>query len=583
MRTVLLDAARRTSAVAVLPAIAVVVALASATGVAVPVAGSPSACQVEVGRAASPATAVLGQTIRVTITVRADCASLTQPLDVALGYDTSLAMGGSRIGDMKRSVPAFADGLDMSRSRVALLSYHRNVEFHAELTNDRAALVAAAEGLFPRPGSNMIMALRGLRAALQRGRDTALPETAQVAVLLVGSPHEGDAADVEAEAQRLKDDGILLVTVALGGGADLALLERIASSPEHVHAEGTSALYPDLLGHIAGTLGVIRLIGAEVRDRLPPDMPLVWGSDVPPGRPVNDALVWRYAVWPPGGAAITFELLPESLGRQPVSRGGVVELRFDRGPSETHPIPDQLVDIVPVPSATAPPTATATVGPSPTATQAPRPVYLPAAFDRACSPRRKGEDFVLVMDTSSSMLSRGPSGEPRLTAAVLAASRFVDALVLPVDRAAIVTFGGEARLVQRLTANRAALQFVLGGLFQFHGVGSRLDLGLAAAEDALFDPAHGYPGPQPQTDDPQRPRTVVVISDGISAEREAALALAAALRLRSVAVWAVGIGDPPDEAVLRGLAGDPARYARGEPEEALQAVFELIARGGCRE
>lgn len=556
--------------------------LAAASGDSGARAQAPAGCDVQAERVAAPARLILGETTRVTLTLSGACDELGLPMNAVLAYDTSLAMGGPRIGYMKDSVAAFVDAIDLGRSRVGLASFHGRTEVLSELTDDRAALVAAAESFFPRPGSDQVMALRAMHDILERGRAEGGDERLEVAILLAGSTHEGEPDAVIEAATALKDEDILLIVIAMTGEADFPTLEAVATSSEHFHVETSGILFPALLADIARDVSRVRLTGAEVRDTPDESMELVWGSDIPPARPVGDDLLWRYDVWPSDGITITYALEPQTIGRHPISQAAEAELRFDRGAAARVDIPVPEIEVLPVPSATGPPTVTPTPSPTPTATPPLRPAYLPYALRDHCRPRRAGADFALLVDTSSSMRSTQGRERPLLAEAVWAGAEFIDALDLPTDRMSVLSFDAEARTRLGLSANKAALKVALAGLFGGARVGSRLDHGIALGARVLTGEVDGgYPGPvPPRYQDPERERVLVVLTDGRAAPREA-LAAARAARDRGVTLYAIGLGPDVDASLLAQIAGDPSRYFESPSGEDLGAIYRGIARGGC--
>lgn len=551
-------------------------------------AQSGGACQARTEAIARPERVILGDSTRITMTVLASCETVDLPVHAVLAVDNNVSLGGSRMGYLRQAIEAFVGEIDFTSSRVGMLAYFSNVDMLVEPTSDPSEIVAATARFSPRLGTNMRLALLGAEDMLERAaaaRDPDAGAFTEVVVVLAGSEHEGDPEEVLDVAQRLKDRGVLIVSVALFGDADFAFLEALATSPEHFYVEGTGLLYPELLREVAGNISSVHLRSAYVTDVLPADdLELVWGSDVPPARVRDGALLWRYDVWPSAGVTITFELEPLRLGRMATSVESAVELHFDRGAPEMVPFPIPQIEVVPAPTQTGTPTDT----PPPTSTPAPTavilPAYLPLAINTWCKPDLRGTDFVLAIDTSSSMLQRAGDRAPHLMGATLAASRFVDALDLGPDRAAVITFGGTARRIQDLTASRPALQNALASLFRYASVGSRIDLGLRLGFDTLVAGGTGaYPGPiPPEYASPDRPRSIILLSDG-RAERGPALAAAADARADGVIIYTIGVGDDLDAELLRQLAGDPSRYYETRDGARLESIYLALAlERGCR-
>ena len=552
------------------------------------VAQPAGGCVATTDAVARPETVILGLSTRVTMTVQAACDAVDLPVHAVIAADNNVSLGGPRMGDLRKAIEAFVGEIDFSSSKVGLLAFFSHVDMLVELTDDPAEIVAATGSFFPRAGTNMVLALRGAEDMLDRAAadpSSAGTTYAEVVVLLSGSEHEGETDEVLEIAQRLKDRGVLIITVALFGDADFAFLEALATSPEHFYVEGTSLLYPDVLREVAGNISTVHLRSAYVSDELPDgDLELVWGSDVPPARIRDGALLWRYDVWPTAGVTITFELEPQRLGIMPISVASTVELIFDRGAPALVSFPIPEIEVVPPPTETGTPTATPIPSATPKPTAVILPAYLPLAINSWCKPDRRGADFVLAIDTSTSMLQRAADGEPHLMGATLAASRFVDALNLDGDRASIVTFGGTARRIQDLSASRGALQSALASLFKYVSTGSRIDLGMQMGlETLLAGGTSAYPGPiPPQYDTPDRPRSIILLTDG-RAERGPAIEAANRARSRGVTLYTIGVGDTLDADLLRDIAGDPSRYFETRDGARLESIYlQLATERGCR-
>ncbi len=552
------------------------------------IAQTGGGCLARTNAIAHPQRVILGDTTRVTMTVHALCEDVDLPIHAVLAADNNVSLGGPRMGDLRRAVEAFVGEIDFSVSKVGLLAYFSHVDMLVELTDDPSQIVAATGSFFPRAGTNMLLALRGAedmldRAAARRGSEDG--PYSEVVIIMAGSDHEGDPDEVLEIAQRLKDRGVLIVSVALFGDADFAFLEALATSPEHFYVEGTSLLYPDVLREVAGNISTVHLRSGFVNDELPAgDVELVWGSDIPPARIRDGALTWRYDVWPTNGVTITFELEPLRLGLMPTSVNSQVELLFDRGAPQIVPFPIPDIEVVPPPTETGTPTDTPPPTSTPKPTVALSPAYLPLAINSWCKPDLRGADFVLAIDTSTSMLQRAGDGAPHLMGATLAASRFVDALNLGADRASIITFGGTARRIQDLTPSLAALQSALASLFRYTSTGSRIDLGLLMGLETLrAGGTAAYPGPIPsEYATLDRPRSIILLTDG-RAERGPAIAAANEARDSGVTVYTIGVGDSLDSDLLRDVAGDPTRYFETRDGARLESIYLALAtERGCR-
>jgi Mg-chelatase subunit ChlD len=167
----------------------------------------------------------------------------------------------------------------------------------------------------------------------------------------------------------------------------------------------------------------------------------------------------------------------------------------------------------------------------------------------------------LLLDTSSSMEGA------KIEAAKAAARAFVDALRLPVDQAAIITFDSGARIDHALTADRAALQRAIEGVRT--RLGTRIDLGLWAGLEEVVE--RGRSGADP---------VIVLLTDGRPQGGSEGATFAAATFARDVRVdvWAIGLGPDVSEEVLVAIAGGSERVRLAPGPEELVEVYSNIAR-----
>ena len=72
----------------------------------------------------------------------------TVPLDVAIVFDTSRSVAGTKLLNLQIGVHAFIDGLE-KKDRAALISFSQHLSFRAALTSDRAELHDAVDSVSP--------------------------------------------------------------------------------------------------------------------------------------------------------------------------------------------------------------------------------------------------------------------------------------------------------------------------------------------------------------------------------------------------------------------------------------------------
>jgi len=217
-----------------------------------------------------------------------------------------------------------------------------------------------------------------------------------------------------------------------------------------------------------------------------------------------------------------------------------------------------------------------TLPPPPT----PTPLYLPLALhDPSCPPTQIFTDIVLVLDASTSMLERTPSGRTKLDVAVQAARAFVDGgargslrLRPGGDQVAIVAFNDQAHVLQDLTPDRARLHAALDRVTT--GQFSRIELGILEASLLLLGPGHVAGHTQ----------AMLVLSDGMANPVPSQAAVNASRRSQAlnILVYIVGIGPRMDEAVLRDMASRPEYFWPAPNADALVQLYgDLVIELQC--
>lgn len=230
-------------------------------------------------------------------------------------------------------------------------------------------------------------------------------------------------------------------------------------------------------------------------------------------------------------------------------------------PSTSPPPSPSPTPLPPTPSSTDTPRLTASptrATPSPP----PPPLFLPFLGRGHClALRRRPLDVALVLDSSQSMAG------PKLAAALAAAQAFVDLVDLPRDRVAVVSFNGRARLEAGLTGSRSLLELALAA--PQTGQGTRIDLGLAAAEAELRGSRARAEG---------RP-VIILLTDGQPDAGSDGLARDAArlARSRGTLVYAIGLGADVDLGLLRELTGDARRVLPAPSPADLAGIYRGLA------
>lgn len=146
------------------------------------------------------------------------------PLDIMLTIDTSGSMGGGELGEAQTASKDFVGSL-VSEDRAGLVGFTSSASVRQSLTTDHDAVNQSIDSLNAGGGTD-------IGDAVDRSTDELVADGVedhrQVIVLL--SDGRSARAPAIAAAERAKDNGITIYTVAVGSGADRQLLEDIAST-----------------------------------------------------------------------------------------------------------------------------------------------------------------------------------------------------------------------------------------------------------------------------------------------------------------------------------------------------------------
>ncbi len=168
--------------------------------------------------------------------------------------------------------------------------------------------------------------------------------------------------------------------------------------------------------------------------------------------------------------------------------------------------------------------------------------------------------LALVIDVSGSMNAEGKMEQART-----AASTFLQSL-RPVDRASVIAFNDQVKVVEPFTNDVGKLQAAVGGLQAG---------GDTAIYDALYEAANQL---NPTPDGIQR--AIVLLTDGEDTSSKLGDGAAAEIAKRTGAlVYTIGLGSEPNEGVLKDTISGPTggRYYKAPGAADLKAIFEAIS------
>jgi Mg-chelatase subunit ChlD len=516
-------------------------------------------CRVSGGKWAAPDEIILGESVQVWLTVSGSCPpGQSGPADVMLVVDTSGSMRGDKATAAASAVEAFVDGIDLTEHRVGIVTFADSPSIRQPINGNPGKLGAIPPFFGYSGGTNVALAIDAADSHLI---EHARPGVNEVIVLLSDGLSDRTAAIAEAESARAR--GVQIHTVALGEDASLSLLSAVAGHPSRFHLaarpEDLEEIYRQIAGQISSGGGEV-----VVADALGPDVELVGDSvHPPPWSPPGADMRWHRDMLPKDTFTIELRVRPLVTGLVPTNREAYVDYRDADGRIRrfTYPVP-----MVRVLAPTATPTATST----PTATPIPtRPAYIPLALNEECVPGRQRVDVALVIDASTSMAGKTPSGRTKLRAAQEAASIFLDLLQLDKgDQAAVIAFNSAADLLQPLTPERPLLDTGLARiqLDQFTCLVCAVDV---AAEELTS-----------QRRRQENLQVMILLTDGKSNPRPVSEAVARAAEAKEehgIVVFTIGIGEEIDYEALQAIASEPEHFFVGTTADDLDLIYRQIA------
>ncbi|MFN8422125.1 MAG: VWA domain-containing protein [Anaerolineae bacterium] len=530
---------------------------------------------------ADPTDVLLGEKVKILLTILGTCGFQEQPADIVLAINTfGGTLGddpGRTLANNVRSARQVAALTDLDRHRLGVVSYSKSGVVEQALTHDSYQIVRGLRN----PRADNGVPSRNY-AGLKTAHDLFDAQSAtrrRVIVLMSPEPPEQtvrgqppvEDPQAVAYADQLRAEGVLVITVnetsPVASGDlfdDIQVDPRAMGAGRPVHRRMLERYRPTSLVK-SGTLV----------DELPANMPYVPGSAVPPAAwdAAARTLTWNLLDLPFRTSTFSFEVRPSQEGEWPTNVRAKADVTdgWDHANAVTYPIPRVRVYGEPPPTKTPTPTRTPTPEPTstPRPTGVPVPIYLPVNLKmQPCKPETKAVDIALVIDTSGSMSeTTSPGGPKKLQAATDAARTFLGQLVAGRDQAALVQFNNAARLVVPLSDGGAAAVAGLAQLTQ--DTGTRIDLALDAATAALSVPA------RKPTNNP----VIVLLTDGepTGATPDEVRAAAARAKGAGMLIYTIGLGSSVDAALMRDVATRPAWFYSAPDTADLAAIYASIA------
>lgn len=334
-----------------------------------------SPCILQLDKWADPSVLQLGESTTVALTAASECPPRPVPLHVALTIDSSSSMTrDGKLDAARTAAKRFVDPIDLSSSKVGVVSFNSMATVETELTSDRATTIAAIDGITSDRGTDIAAGIDATRALLARGRGSTGPQPIEAMVVLSDGRQSrgGSSQTVLAAADRAKSEGILVATVCFGSDCEADIMRQAASRDDLYYDAQSADQLIEVYEELAGQLVSTALRSLTIIDRLPANMLYVAGSAVPtPVDTGSDWLKWTWTVVPSTGVTVTLQVVPQEPGRWPTNKEAVADFvdTDDLLGSGVFPVPEVVVVApTPTPRPTWTPIPTRTPKPAPTAT-----------------------------------------------------------------------------------------------------------------------------------------------------------------------------------------------------------------------
>jgi Ca-activated chloride channel homolog len=585
-----------------------------------------SACHAQSAKTAYPQTLLLGERTKLTLRILATCPGATDALHIVLVLDRSSSMTGDKIRQTKAAASQMVRDLDLPNHPeilVGVVAFDAAPRTYSPLVNDQQKVLGAINSIQVGRGTAIDLGInQGMKELLKARRDVPKgSDISEVMVVLSDGGNNAGCTPVLQAAGAAKGQGVLLITICVGGDCDAACMRQCATSAKYYFKVEDAGGLLAVFDRIRLEIQTIALKKLTVKDVLPDNMRYVEGSAEPPPKTIStnaDVLEWETNFVGVSGVTFTLQVEPQQPGYWPTnveasltfvdnkqgSGSGtftipwVMVLQPDPIPTRTLPPPTSTLTLTPTPTKKPTPTPTGTVPPTPTPIPPPRrkPIYLPILVWHPCVAENWYSDVALVLDLSTSMTHPTSLGRSKIAATLEAAKYFVDGMqhLLPDaqgrhEQVAIVGFNASAWTEQALTSDKAAADAAIDRLpakmLQF----TRLDLAMTEAAAATGGPDHLA----------ANKKVIILMTDGLPNQvpyapdgtmETTVLNAATVANQDGNLVYTIGVGNPNaadladriDPALLMAMATTPTMYYYQPDAEQLKQVYsEIYGTLGC--
>ena len=259
---------------------------------------STAACTVSYDKTADPTIVDAGGVVTVAYSLQAigDCSSSNSTIDAMLVMDRSGSMGGQKITDAKQAAIGFVNWMDLSTDQVGVASFASTVQgtLDHKLSQNAISVNQAINDLDATGQTNIQEGLEIAKAEIIASGRHIAANAPIIIILSDGKHNETSSGELLDTANRIKGEGIRIISIGLGSNVDESQLKAIASSDHDYYYAPSSADLEDIYNNIAGTVRVAAR-DMVITDTLSSYVSLVPSSVQGPISPTvsGDQIIWQ--------------------------------------------------------------------------------------------------------------------------------------------------------------------------------------------------------------------------------------------------------------------------------------------------
>lgn len=169
---------------------------------------------------------------------------------VSLVKDTSGSMAGEKIQEGKKSLLNLVDSLDDKNVALGLISFGSRVTLETDLTKNFREVRKSIKSLRAGGGTPLF---EGIQLSKQEHLDRFDGQKILV-IDTDGKPNSTGKDEILAYGQDIKDEGVQIITIGIGGDVNSSFLRRLASTPEDYYFAKAPKDIVDVIQIVTGSL-----------------------------------------------------------------------------------------------------------------------------------------------------------------------------------------------------------------------------------------------------------------------------------------------------------------------------------------